>query len=97
MKIIRGPEGALLAVRVVPRASREEILESSDGTVRVRVSAPALAGRANKALRKFLADQAEVSKSSVKIAAGEKSREKTILFAGLDAAQLEKKLRRKLR
>ena len=43
-----------LTIRVVPGASKNEILLHSDGSLRVRVNAPPLDGRANEALIRFL-------------------------------------------
>ena len=56
-----GKKGAALAVRVTPRASRNEISEVfSDGTVKIHLTAPPVDGKANEALLKFLASVLEV-------------------------------------
>ena len=43
------PDGVLVAVWVVPGAAREEVVGVHAGALRVRVSAPAEAGTANRA------------------------------------------------
>ena len=49
-----GKKGAALAIRVTPRASRNEIVEIlSDGTVRIRLTAPPAEDKANQALVKY--------------------------------------------
>ena len=46
-----GKKGAALALRVTPRASKNEIVEVlSDGTVKVHLTAPPVEGKANEAL-----------------------------------------------
>jgi uncharacterized protein (TIGR00251 family) len=80
------PAGVRLLVRVSPKASREGIdgvMETAGGpAVTVRVRAVAEKGEANRAVEKVLADWLGVPKSSVAVAAGGKSRLKTILITG---------------
>ncbi|MFQ5816652.1 MAG: DUF167 domain-containing protein [Terriglobia bacterium] len=75
-------------VKVQARARREEIAGVHDGILRVRVTAPPHAGRANQELRALLAAHLRVSRSSIKIAAGEHSPLKLIEVAGLDPATI---------
>lgn len=73
-------------VKVQARARREEIAGVHAGVLRLRVTAPALEGRANAAVLALLAGQLRVSKSSIKIIAGERSPHKAVEVTGLDAA-----------
>jgi uncharacterized protein (TIGR00251 family) len=50
----------------------------------VRVVAPAVEGRANEAVRRLLAKQLRVSRSSVTIVRGQGSRDKVIEIEGVD-------------
>ena len=68
-------------IRVMPNAGRNEVSEEKDGSLRVRVTAPAERGRANKAAVELLAKFLGVKKSAVKIVKGEKSRDKTVEVA----------------
>lgn len=93
-KLHDGKQGAAMTVRVTPRASKTTfggVLE--DGTVRVRVSAPPLEGRANKALIKFIAEVLGVSKSRVEIVAGEKGLDKILSIIDMNAEQVEERIR----
>lgn len=64
-------------VRVVVNAKRDEI--SKDGeTFKAYLNAPAVEGKANKALVKALADYFSVKKSRINIIKGEKSRNKVV-------------------
>ena len=92
-KLHDGKQGAALTVRVTPRASRTAfggVLE--DGTVRIRISAPPLEGRANSALIKFVAKVLGVSRSRVEIVAGEKGLDKILSIIDLDAEQVEERI-----
>ena len=82
-----------LAVRLTPRGGRDAIdgwARGPDGRpyLKVRVSAPPVEGEANAALTVLLAKRLGVSKSSVRIAAGQTGRLKSVEIEGLDAAAL---------
>ncbi len=81
-----GKKGAALAIRVTPRASRNEIAEVlSDGTVKVRLTAPPVEGQANDALVKFLAKVLDIPPSKIDIVAGTSGRDKLVSILDLDA------------
>ena len=65
-------------VRVVPRASRSEIVGFENGVLKVRISAPPVDGAANAELIKLLAKRIGVAKSEVSIVGGETSKSKRI-------------------
>jgi uncharacterized protein (TIGR00251 family) len=88
-----GKKGAALAVRVTPRASKNEIVEVlSDGTVKVHLTAPPVEGKANEALVKFLAGVLDVPASRLEIVAGAGGRDKLISVTEMDAQTLHKKI-----
>jgi uncharacterized protein YggU (UPF0235/DUF167 family) len=60
-----------------------------DGVLLVRVSAPPLEGRANRAVRRLLADWLGVAPSSVTVVRGERSRDKLIEIDGVEPAVLD--------
>jgi uncharacterized protein (TIGR00251 family) len=86
MKIIEGNGVARFAVRVQPRASRDEIAGEWQDGVKIRLTAPPVDDRANEALRRFLATNLNVPLSAVRIAAGEHSRSKRVEVRGVTAA-----------
>ena len=64
-------------VKVVPKASREEVIERGEGEpLVVKVREPAESGKANKALIKVLARH--FNAAEVRIVAGAKSRRKIV-------------------
>ena len=64
-------------VKVIPNARKERIV-GEGGLYKVYVTAPALDGKANKALIDLLAEHFGVKKGDVRIVKGEKSREKIV-------------------
>jgi len=72
-------------VRVVPRASREQIAGMRDGRLLVRVNAPPLEGKANAAVCALLAKAAGVPKGAVTVVRGETSRDKRVRIEGDEA------------
>jgi uncharacterized protein (TIGR00251 family) len=88
-----GKKGAALAVRVTPRASKNEIVDIlSDGTVKVHLTAPPLEGKANEALLKFLAKVLEIPVKQLEIVAGANGRDKLISVIDMDARTVHKKI-----
>jgi uncharacterized protein len=75
-------------VRVQPRASRSELAGEWQGALRVRLAAPPLDGRANDALRHLLAACLDVPPAAVRIARGERSRNKRVEISGATAKQV---------
>lgn len=87
-----GRRGAALAVRVTPRASRNEITEiQPDGTVKVRLTASPEA-EANAALVKFLAGVLGVPESKIEIVAGESGRDKLLSVLDIEKDEVQQRL-----
>ena len=78
-----------IEVVLTPRASRDQIGPVADGTLRVRVTAPPVDGKANAALRKLLAKRLGVAAGRVRIERGEKSRRKLVSVEDADPARVE--------
>jgi len=88
--------GAIFSVRVVPRASRNEIAGVQGETLRVRLTAPPVEGAANKALVKLLAEVLKVPERDIEIVAGKTGRQKVVRVSGLPAQELDARLRQHL-
>lgn len=69
-----------LRVWVQPGAKRDELAGMYQGSLKVRLNAPAVDNKANKALVAFAAKLFGIRRSGVSIQSGEKSREKTLLI-----------------
>jgi len=79
----------IIRVRVIPNASESEVVGRIGSVVRVKVSAPAIDGRANEALVEHLAEFFEVKPNSIHIMRGEKAREKTVQITGRPEDELK--------
>ncbi len=84
---------ATLEIRVLPRASRNEIAWQAENRYRVKLTAPPVEGKANQALIKLLARHLVIPKRDISILAGSSSRTKTIRVAGLTAAEAIRRLK----
>jgi uncharacterized protein (TIGR00251 family) len=80
--------GVSFAVRVQPRASRDEVAGEWQGALKVRLTAPPVDDKANEALRRLLAERLKVPLAAVKIAQGQHSRSKRVEIRGVKAAQV---------
>lgn len=69
-------ESLILSVRAQPKASRDEIVGPHGDSLKIRITAPPIDGKANQHLQKFLAKAFGVSKSSVVLESGDSAREK---------------------
>ena len=89
------PDGVSVAVKAQPGSRRPGLhgaVESADGPrLRIAVSEPPEAGRANRAICAALAAVLEVPPSAVRIAAGASAREKRLLVSG-DPVTLARRL-----
>jgi uncharacterized protein (TIGR00251 family) len=81
-----------LAVRIQPRAKRDEVVGERGGQVVVRITAPPVDGKANAALCAFVAKQAGVPKSAVNVVHGHTSRDKLVRVEGIDDQALRRAL-----
>ncbi|MCZ7676824.1 MAG: DUF167 domain-containing protein [Roseovarius sp.] len=67
--------GAVIAVRVTPKAARNAIV-LRDGAIRVSVTVAPEGGKANAAVQKLLAKALGVPKSRLRLSRGETARDK---------------------
>lgn len=92
-----GQKGSALAIRVTPRASRNEIVEiMNDGTVKVRLTAPPVEGKANHALVEFLAEVLDLAPNRIEIVAGATGRDKLVSILDLDTETVHQRILQRL-
>jgi len=82
----------LLNIRVVPRASKSEIVGEHGEALRVRISAPPINGAANAEVIRLLAKTLGISRSDVAIVSGQTSKAKQLRIDGVTAARLRELL-----
>jgi uncharacterized protein (TIGR00251 family) len=77
-----GADGAItLAIHAQTGAKRSEVCGVHDGSLRIRLAAPAVEGKANAALVTFLARAFAVPEHAVRLVRGARSRRKIVRIA----------------
>jgi uncharacterized protein (TIGR00251 family) len=83
-------DGVLLALKVQPRASQNEIGEALGDELRVRVTAPPVDDAANEAVVRFLADKLGCGRNKVELVRGHASRHKVVKLHGFTEPEVMK-------
>jgi hypothetical protein len=77
-----------IQVRVQPRSSSEGIAGILGGVLKVRLRAPPVEGKANRALQDFLSHCLGIPNRDVEIVSGERSRSKRVRLHGVSPEAL---------
>jgi len=80
--------GVRLALRVTPKAGRNELGGVRDGRLLVKVTAAPEGGKANAAVIKLLSKHWRLPASAFEITAGAAARDKTLTIHGVTVAEL---------
>lgn len=83
-----------LTIQTTPNAPRSQIVGWQGYRLKVKVKAPAVEGKANAELIRFLAESFGVRASAVALVRGETARLKVVRIDGVEAADLEKILQK---
>jgi len=81
--------GVAFTVRVVPRASRSEVIGLQDGVLRIRIAAPPVNGAANRELVKFLSKKLKVPQAAITLITGNNSKNKALRITNPSATTLD--------
>ncbi|MFN5058053.1 MAG: DUF167 domain-containing protein [Verrucomicrobiota bacterium] len=79
--------GCRLKVKVVPGASRTEVVGRLGEALKVRVAAPPEGGQANRAILALLAERLGLPAADVTLVSGAAAPAKVVALRGLTAAQ----------
>lgn len=89
-KIFNNTEkGLVVRLKIIPNSSRNEII-FENGSLKIKITAQPIENKANKALIEFLSKTFKIPKSNIQIIKGDTSKEKTLLFQGLEEENLNK-------
>jgi|GEM_PF-331029 len=85
-------DGVLVSVRAVPNAPKNQVVGIQGDTVKIRLKAPPVDGKANEVLVRFLSEILLISRKQIHLAAGSTSRNKSIRITGLPTKDLAARL-----
>ena len=71
---------AILRVHVVPNAKVDSVVGVHGGAIKIKLRAPAVEGKANAALIRFLAEQLKLPRDAIVLKRAQKSCGKTIRY-----------------
>ena len=83
-------EGFLINLKISPNASKNEIIKTDEGLLKIKITAQPVDGKANKALIEFLSKSLKVPKTSIEILKGHTGKEKTLLIHSKNIEVIEK-------
>lgn len=86
------PDGVLLAIKLQPRASVNEVGSPLGQELKVKVTAPPVDDAANEALVRLLADYFDCGRNQVELVRGHASRHKVIKLFGVSEAAVTARL-----
>lgn len=88
-----GQRGSALAVRITPRASRNQIVGVlDDGTIKVYLDSDPTEDELNTELLSYLAEVLGVPKSRVEVVAGENGRDKLVSVMDMDVETAQQRV-----
>ncbi len=82
LSIQKTHDGIIFKIKVQPEAHKNEVVGVQGDALKVKINAPPVKGKANRALIDFLAKQLEVKKSDIEIMSGHTSKIKKIKVVG---------------
>jgi len=83
-----------LRVHVVPNAKIDKVVGEHGDAIKIKLCAPASEGKANAALRRFLAKELNVAQHAIVPERGQRSRDKVIRIDGLSEEEARIRLLR---
>jgi uncharacterized protein len=91
-KLHNGKKGAAIAVRVTPRATRNQIIGAlQDGTIKIHIAAVPNEGQANE-IDRVLIRILGVPKERIEVVAGDMGRDKLVSVLDMDSETLHQKI-----
>ncbi|HBF42146.1 MAG TPA: YggU family protein [Desulfobacteraceae bacterium] len=82
----------VIEVKVLPRSSKNQIVSGEGNYFRIKLTAPPVEGKANKALVGFIAKKLGVSKGNIEIVSGKHSKTKFLRIEGCSREDVNRSL-----
>jgi uncharacterized protein (TIGR00251 family) len=83
---------AILRFHIVPNAKQNKVTGEHGNAIKVKLHAAAVEGKANGALRSFLAEELNIAESRITLERGQKSHAKLIRIDGLSEEAVRRRL-----
>jgi uncharacterized protein len=78
-----------IRVHLIPNAKIDKVVGEHGDAIKIKLRAPAVEGKANAALRGFLAEKLSIPQRAIALERGERSRDKVIRIDGLSEKKCE--------
>jgi uncharacterized protein (TIGR00251 family) len=85
---------ATLWFHIIPNAKQNKVVGQHGVAIKIKLRAPAVAGKVNAALHSFLAEELKIADRNIVLKRGQKSREKLIRIYGLSEGGVRSRLLR---
>jgi uncharacterized protein len=82
-----------IRVHVIPNAKIDKVAGEHGDAIKIKLQAPAIEGKANTALRRFLAEKLNIPQRAIVLDRGERSRDKVLRIDGLSEEEVRSRLR----
>jgi uncharacterized protein len=69
---------ATLRLHIIPNAKANQVIGAHGAAIKIKLRVPAVEGKANAALRSFLAEELKIPERNIALVRGQKSRDKLI-------------------
>lgn len=86
------PGGVRIPIQAQPRAGRDRVVGVHGEAIKVQIASAPVDGAANEGIVRFLAKLLRVSKGSVALVQGERSRHKVVEVSGLELSEVAARL-----
>lgn len=83
----------VLAIKVVPKASKSEIVGWEGAALKIRIKAVPEKGEANEELIDFLSETLDIPKSHISLVGGKTSRNKKVKLDGISSDAFQAKIK----
>jgi uncharacterized protein len=81
-----------IRVHVIPNAKIDKVVGEHGDAIKIKLRAPAIEGKANTALRKFLAEKLSIPQRAIVLDRGERARDKVLRIDGLSGEDVRQRL-----
>ncbi len=83
---------ATIQVHIIPNAKIDTVVGDYGDAIKIKLQAPAIEGKANTALRRFLAEKLSIPQRAIVLERGERSRDKVIRVDDLSEQDIRRGL-----